>query len=123
MFFIGSSAVISSILGLQKQQKKKDVGEFDVEIDPKSYIGKKGNKTFKVTLRELNLLRFFILHKGEVLDRFTLLDEIWGVRYEGTTRTLDQHIAKLRQKIEDNPSRPCYIMTVHTVGYKFCAEL
>ena len=51
--------------------------------------------------------------------RFTLLDEIWGVRYEGTTRTLDQHIAKLRQKIEDNPAAPRFIQTVYGVGYRF----
>ena len=61
-------------------------------------------------------------HDGEVLDRFTILDEIWGVRYEGTTRTLDQHIAKLRQKIEDDPASPCHILTAHGVGYRFCSN-
>ena len=103
------------------KEKKDDIIRFgDVEIDPKTFTCKKGNKTYKVTLRELNLIRFFVMHKGEVLDRFTILDEIWGIRYEGTTRTLDQHIAKLRQKIEDNPAQPAYIVTVHTVGYRFC---
>ena len=54
-----------------------------------------------------------------IFERFTLLDEIWGIRYEGTTRTLDQHIAKLRQKIEDDPAEPRHILTVHGVGYRF----
>lgn len=104
-----------------EDNKEEKITFGDVEIDAKTYSGKKGTKTFQITLRELNLLRFFIKHKGEVLDRFTILDEIWGIRYEGTTRTLDQHVAKLRQKIEDNPSQPRYIITVHTVGYKFCS--
>ena len=91
----------------------------DIDIDPAALIGKKGNKEFQITLREIDLLRIFIKNQGKVLDRNTLLDKIWGVKYEGTTRTLDQHIVKLRQKIEDDPANPKYIITVHTVGYKF----
>jgi DNA-binding response OmpR family regulator len=91
----------------------------DVAIDPKTYSGKKGGKTFAVSARELRLLRFFLDHDGQVIERFTLLDEIWGIRYEGTTRTLDQHVAKLRQKIEDDPANPRFIQTVHGVGYRF----
>lgn len=91
----------------------------DVSIDPATLTGKKKNKEFQVTLREIDLLRIFFENKNKVLDRFTLLDKIWGVKYEGTTRTLDQHIVKLRQKIEDNPANPKYIITIHTVGYKF----
>lgn len=91
----------------------------DVRIDPKTFQGTKGKKSFPVTAREIDLLKFFLGHAGEVVDRFTLLDEIWGVRYEGTTRTLDQHIVKLRQKIEDDPAEPKFIQTVYGVGYKF----
>jgi DNA-binding response OmpR family regulator len=109
----------ASAQSVKEQQGKIVFG--DVEIDPKTYTGKKPGTVFPLTLRELNLIKFFYSHDGEVLDRFTILDEIWGIRYEGTTRTLDQHIARLRQKIEDNPSDPRYILTVHTVGYKFCS--
>jgi len=91
----------------------------DINIDPKTLKGKKGSKDIAVSLREIRLLQLFARHAGEVLDRSVILDEIWGLRYEGTTRTLDQHIAKLRQKIEDKPARPCYIKTVHGVGYRF----
>lgn len=91
----------------------------DVRIDPRTFQGTKGKKPFAVTAREIDLLRFFLRHAGEVVDRFTLLDEIWGVRYEGTTRTLDQHIVKLRQKIEDDPAEPKFIQTVYGVGYRF----
>ncbi|MFC1704676.1 response regulator transcription factor [Candidatus Omnitrophota bacterium] len=90
-----------------------------ITIDPKTLKGKKGKTEFSVTLREVELLQIFLAHEGEVLDRSRLLDEVWGIRYEGTTRTLDQHIAKLRQKIEDDAADPKHIMTVHGIGYRF----
>ncbi|MFH2040995.1 MAG: response regulator transcription factor [Acidobacteriota bacterium] len=91
----------------------------DVQIDPLSYRGRKGDLAFSVTARELALLRFLIDHEGDVVERFTLLEAVWGIRYEGTTRTLDQHIAKLRRKIEDDPSKPRFIQTVYSLGYRF----
>jgi DNA-binding response OmpR family regulator len=91
----------------------------DVRVDPRTFTGSKAGRSFAVTAREIELLRFFLAHDGEVVERFALLDEIWGVRYEGTTRTLDQHIAKLRQKIEDDPASPRHILTVYGVGYRF----
>jgi DNA-binding response OmpR family regulator len=94
----------------------------DVYIDPKTLKGKKGKNEFEVTLREVNLLHLFLQHEGEVIERFTILDEVWGIKYGGTTRTLDQHIVKLRQKIEDDPSKPKYIITVHGVGYRFSSR-
>ncbi len=72
-----------------------------------------------MTPREVHLLRLFADHAGDALDRAAILDEVWGVRYEGTTRTLDQHIVKLRQKVEDDPANPRHILTVHGVGYRF----
>jgi DNA-binding response OmpR family regulator len=93
-----------------------------VRIDPPRMSGiNKGNE-FELTARELHLIDLFCKHDGEVLDRDTILDKIWGVRYEGTTRTLDQHIAKLRQKIEPDPSNPVHIKTVHGMGYRFCSQ-
>jgi len=94
----------------------------NVKINPKTFQCTKGNKNFLLSSKELSLLQFLIQHDGEVIDRFTLLDEIWGIKYEGTTRTLDQHIAKLRQKIEYDPSNPIFIQTVHGVGYRFCSK-
>lgn len=91
----------------------------DVEIDPRTYQGHKAGKVFAISSREIRLLHYFLQHDGEVLDRFLLLDAIWGIKYQGTTRTLDQHVAKLRQKIEDDPASPRYILTVHGVGYRF----
>jgi DNA-binding response OmpR family regulator len=94
----------------------------DVEIDPQRLQGSKGGKTFNLTTRELELLCLFAEHPGQVLSRARILDEIWGICYEGTTRTLDQHIVKLRKKIEDDPADPRTITTVHRVGYRFTAS-
>ncbi len=109
--------------GTKETVKRDDPIEFgDVHINTKTFKGtKKGNK-FTLKKREIMLLEIFKKNEGEVLDRNTLLNEVWGIQYIGTTRTLDQHIAKLRQKIEDNPANPKHIITVHTVGYKFVTE-
>lgn len=93
-----------------------------IEINPRTMTGKKGTKTFPVTLREIELLRYMLDREGEVIHRFDFLDEIWGINYEGTTRTLDQHIAQLRKKIEDKPEKPTHIITVHGVGYRFSSD-
>src|SRR3712207_7680803 len=63
-------------------------------------------------------MKYFVEHRGEVVTRDELLDAVWG--YDGLplTRTVDMHIAKLRQKIEDTPGDPRFIVTVHRVGYK-----
>lgn len=94
----------------------------DVTVNPKTMELSRGGTVFLITKRELALLREFTGHDGEVMDRLTLLDRIWGVRYEGTTRTLDQHIAKLRQKVEADPANPRHIRTVHGVGYRFFSD-
>ncbi len=90
-----------------------------VRVDPRTLTGLRGKAGFAVTPREMKLLRLFASHEGEALDRSFILEEVWGVRYEGTTRTLDQHVAGLRKKIEIDPAQPRHITTVHGVGYRF----
>ncbi|MCA9759772.1 MAG: response regulator transcription factor, partial [Candidatus Eisenbacteria bacterium] len=94
----------------------------DVVVNAKTLELHRSGDATPITKRELSLLREFVAHDGEVLDRADLLERIWGVRYEGTTRTLDQHIAKLRQKVEADPANPRHIRTVHGVGYRFYSE-
>ncbi len=94
----------------------------DVRVDPRTMKGRRGEHEFDVSPRELALLRLFSSREGEALDRFTILDEVWGIRYEGTTRTLDQHIAGLRKKVEKDPAHPRHITTVHGVGYRFTSS-
>ncbi len=72
-----------------------------------------------LTSRELRLAEVLASRPGEVLTRDTLLNAVWGVDYYGTTRTLDQHIAQLRKKIERRPDAPEAIITVHGIGYRY----
>ena len=90
-----------------------------VRVDPRTMTGTRGGEEFAVSRRELALLQLFASRPGEVLDRDTLLQGVWGVRYEGTTRTLDQHVAVLRKKVEQDPAHPRHIVTVHGTGYRF----
>jgi DNA-binding response OmpR family regulator len=91
----------------------------DTEIDGLQYKVKKGRQTLDLSGRELRLLQFFHAHPNEVLSRDMLLNAVWGMNYFGTTRTVDQHIAQLRKKIEADPNNPRVITTVHGVGYRY----
>lgn len=90
----------------------------DATIDPKTFEIKRGLQAEELTAKELNLLQVFHAHRGEVLSRDRLLNEVWGYNYFGTTRTLDQVVVQLRKKIGDNPGEPRLLVTVHGVGYK-----
>ncbi len=72
-----------------------------------------------LSAREFKLLRHFIAHRGATLSRDELLADVWGYDEMPLTRTVDVHVAGLRQKIESNPKAPEYILTVHGLGYKF----
>lgn len=72
-----------------------------------------------LSAREFQLLRYFIEHRGATLTREELLNEVWGYNSMPTTRTVDVHVAWLRQKVEPNPRHPQFILTVHGMGYKF----
>ncbi len=88
-------------------------------IDRKSYQVTIGSQFQSLTSREMKLLEIFHGRPNEVLSRNDLLNAAWGIDYFGTTRTLDQHIAQLRKKIEPDPSSPQFLITVHGIGYKF----
>ena len=89
------------------------------DIDTRQYKVRTGEKTYDISARELQLLRFFYSHPNEVLSRDRILNAVWGIEYGGTTRTLDQHVAQLRKKIEPDPARPRFLTTVYGVGYRY----
>ena len=89
-----------------------------VRIDCKALRGKRGKEPIELTPRELKVLSVLFRERGNAVSRAALLSEVWGVDYYGTTRTLDQLIVKLRQKIEDVPAEPRHLLTVHTLGYR-----
>ncbi len=115
-------AVLRRGRGKPASRDERPIEFADVRVDPKTMKGRRGGSEFDVSLRELALLQLFTSREGAALDRFTILDEVWGVKYEGTTRTLDQHIACLRKKIEVDPAHPRHITTVHGVGYRFSGK-
>jgi two-component system alkaline phosphatase synthesis response regulator PhoP len=72
-----------------------------------------------LSAKEFHLLRYFVEHRGATISREELLSEVWGYQATPSTRTVDVHVAWLRQKLEPNPRVPQYILTVHGLGYKF----
>jgi DNA-binding response OmpR family regulator len=91
----------------------------DVTVDFDRHEATKGDRRLRLTPREVRLLRFFVDNRGDVVTRDRLLEAVWGYDTIPFTRTVDTHIAKLRKKIEDDPSDPRHLITVHRVGYKF----
>lgn len=81
-------------------------------------ISRTDGDTERLTPKEMELLKYLHRQRGRVLSRDAILDAVWGVRYFGTTRTLDQCIAQLRKKIGDSGGSPRYLKTVHGVGYR-----
>jgi DNA-binding response OmpR family regulator len=90
----------------------------DAVVNRKTFAVKLHGTESPLTPREMKLLEAFAAHPGEALTRDQLLNAAWGIDYFGTTRTLDQHVAQLRKKIEASPGAPSPIATVHGVGYK-----
>jgi two-component system alkaline phosphatase synthesis response regulator PhoP len=91
----------------------------DVSIDFSRAEVIKSNESVELSAMEFKLLQFLIENRGRVHSRNQLLDEVWGYDAMPSTRTVDVHIAWLRQKLEANPKYPQYIQTVHGFGYKF----
>jgi len=121
-------ARISAVLRRSTRSKKPAIQEDktpdsftfgSVLIDAIQYRIRKGKRVVDLSDRELQLLKYFYSHPNEVLSRDRLLNAVWGIDFFGTTRTLDQHIAQLRKKIEPDPGHPTVITTVHGVGYRY----
>lgn len=91
----------------------------EVELDFRRQRATKAGQPLRLTAREFDLLKYFLRRQGETISRDELLDKVWGLTAYPLSRTVDNHIAKLRQKIERSPAEPEYLITVHGLGYKF----
>jgi two-component system alkaline phosphatase synthesis response regulator PhoP len=91
----------------------------DIQVDFRRAEVTRAGVALELSAREFQLLRYFIQHRGATLTREELLNEVWGYNAMPSTRTVDVHVAWLRQKIEPNPKHPQYVLTVHGMGYKF----
>lgn len=93
----------------------------DVRVDFRRAEVYRGHDVVGLSAKEFTLLRYFIEHRGAALSRDELLNEVWGYNAEVSTRTVDVHVAWLRQKLETNQRHPQFILTIHGLGYKFSA--
>lgn len=98
---------------------RKPVEAGDLVIDPEKRKVTLNGASLDLTAKEFDLLLQFATHPGKVYSRSQLLDQVWGYGHEGYEHTVNSHINRLRAKIEKNPARPRYILTVWGVGYKF----
>lgn len=115
-------ARLESALRRAKITEERKVASFqmhDLNIQPQRLTASRGEEEIDLSPREVRLLTCFHARPGQPLNRDLLLDECWGLEYYPESRTLDQHIAMLRKKIERDPSRPEIIETVRGVGYRY----
>jgi two-component system alkaline phosphatase synthesis response regulator PhoP len=91
----------------------------DIQVDVRRTEVRKGGEIVTLAAKEFQLLKYFLEHRGDTLSRDVLLHEVWGYDSTPTTRTVDVHVAWLRQKFEDDSKHPKWILTVHGMGYKF----
>jgi DNA-binding response OmpR family regulator len=106
----------------RKSEIKTEIEEYsfgDIHVDFKKQQAFRKKKELTLTVKELEILKYFVEHEGEVITRDMLLNEVWGYEQFPTTRTVDNYILSLRKQIEDDHSSPRHLLTVHTAGYKF----
>jgi DNA-binding response OmpR family regulator len=110
-------AVLRRSAATQSPQERYNFGEIELDVRA-CQVSRKG-KQMDFSSKEFDLLKYFLEHRGETLTRDRLLEEVWGYDRFPTTRTVDTHIVRLRQKIEPKPDEPRFILTVHGTGYRF----
>ena len=102
--------------GASSAQDKRTVGR--LTLDFQAYTAFEKSKEVHLSVREFDILKFLLDHAGETVSRNELLEKIWGFESSPTTRTVDNFILRLRQKVEPDFNQPRHIITVHGLGYK-----
>src|SRR6202789_3684901 len=114
------TARVQAAIRRQRKPPAQTIYRFaDCEIDFKKMTTRRGGKPVILTAHEFKLLKFFIENAERVLTRDVLLNEVWGYNLYPTTRTVDNQILKLRQKLESDPANPKHLLTIYGAGYKF----
>jgi two-component system response regulator RegX3 len=90
-----------------------------VALDPETHEVTVRGREVQLPPKEFELLELLLSRKGRLLTRQFLIDEVWGSSYVGDTKTLDVHVKRLRQKVEEDPHQPRHLLTVRGLGYKF----
>jgi DNA-binding response OmpR family regulator len=95
------------------------LGFGDVHLDFGQYVATRAGRPVHLTAKEFALIRYLAAHEGLAVRRDVLIDRVWGEDVNSTNRTVDTHVLSLRSKLEADPARPCHLLTVHGVGYRF----
>ena len=111
------TARIRVLLRRSARQDEDVITVGDVTIDSGKRVAMRGDEAADLTAREFDLIELFMKNPGRVYSREQLLDIIWGVDYQGGTRTIDIHVRRLREKLEENPEDPRLLLTKWGVGY------
>ena len=90
----------------------------NIKVNFKNYLAFEGTNEIKMSYKEFGILHYLYLNAGKIIQRDDLMSDVWGIEYDISTRTVDNFILKLRQKIEVDPNNPKIILTVHGIGYK-----
>ncbi|RPI01587.1 MAG: DNA-binding response regulator [Calditrichaeota bacterium] len=116
-------ARIKAVLRRAPGKKDKDIIIYDfgkIKVDFEHYIAyDQSGAQIDMTFKEFEILKFFTQNSGRTISRDELLDKVWGYEIYPTSRTVDNHIVKLRKKIETDPENPKHILTVYGIGYKY----
>jgi two-component system alkaline phosphatase synthesis response regulator PhoP len=118
--FLELTARVEAVMRrMARKAAAEEIAFGQVRLDFRTYQATRSERPLDLTPREFRILRYFIDHSNEVVSREALLNHVWGYDSSAFTRTVDTHMARLRQKIEATPSEPRHLITVHRVGYKF----
>jgi len=115
-------AILRRTAGADSIQLPDEIRFDDVAVDFRRFEARKGERTLEMSRKEFGVLRLLAAREGEVVTREELLDQVWGYDRFPTTRTVDNHIALLRSKIESDPAQPRRLITVRGVGYRLLLQ-
>ena len=113
----------TAVMKSDTAQKEQELLAGELRLDTERYEATKQGQPLDLTLRELELLKFMMLNRGQVFSREDLLEKVWGYEYYGDVRTVDVTVRRLREKIETVPGAPEYILTRRGVGYYFSEKI
>ena len=105
-------------IGKEGSVEPEFIGIGNIKVNFKNYQALEGTNEIKMSYKEFEILHYMYMNAGKIIQRDDLMCDVWGIEYDISTRTVDNFILKLRQKIEVDPNNPKIILTVHGIGYK-----
>ena len=111
-------AILRRSQGSSDKNLKGEVSIGNLTVDFGQFVARTHEGEVRMSHKEFEILQYLMEHTNEVVSRYDLLNKVWGYESQPTTRTVDNFILRLRQRIEENPNEPRHILTVHGVGYK-----